>query len=70
VALLFAYEDLWAAELQPHAGGWSYRAPQLAFHGALRALGVNVAVTHPDRGLTAHPPALAPPLHPMDEACA
>ncbi len=68
VALLFDYEDLWATELQPHAEGWSYWALQLAFYGVLRALGVDVAVTHPDRDLTAYPLALAPSLHLMDEA--
>jgi len=68
VALLLDYEDLWATELQPHAEGWSYWGLQLAFYGVLRGLGVDVAVTHPDRDLTAFPLVVAPSLHLMDEA--
>jgi beta-galactosidase len=42
VAILFDYEDLWAAEIQPHARGFEYRQQVMAFYAPLRALGVEV----------------------------
>ena len=68
VALLFDVEDLWATELQPHAEGWSYWGLQLAFYSVLRGLGVDVAITHPDRDLAAYRLVVAPALHLVDEA--
>lgn len=63
VAQLFDYEDLWATDLQPHAQGWSYRGIQLAFYSVLRGLGVDVAITHPDRDLSSYALVIAPALH-------
>lgn len=42
VAILFDYEDLWAAEIQPHAHGFGYWQQVLAFYAPLRALGLEV----------------------------
>jgi len=42
VAILFDYEDLWAAEIQPHARGFGYWQQVLAFYAPLRALGLEV----------------------------
>ena len=42
VAILFDYEDLWAAEIQPHARGFEYRQQVMSFYAPLRALGVDV----------------------------
>ncbi|MDZ7799325.1 MAG: beta-galactosidase [Trueperaceae bacterium] len=42
VALLFDYEDLWAAEIQPHAQGFSYWGALFAYYQALRALDQDV----------------------------
>ncbi len=67
VALLLDYEDLWASELQPHAEGWSYWALQLAFYGALRSLGIDVDIAHPDRDLSAYRLAIGPSLYLMSE---
>ncbi|MEJ2290546.1 MAG: beta-galactosidase [Deinococcales bacterium] len=68
VAMLFDVEDLWATELQPHAEGWSYWGLQLAFYSVLRGLGVDVAITHPDRDLSSYRLVVAPTLHLIDEA--
>lgn len=42
VAILFDYEDQWAAEIQPHAAGFGYWSEVFAFYFPLRSLGVDV----------------------------
>ncbi|NBC96209.1 MAG: hypothetical protein GVY27_07645, partial [Deinococcus-Thermus bacterium] len=42
VAILFDYEDLWAAEIQPHAAAFTYWRAVLAFYAPLRGLGLDV----------------------------
>ena len=42
VAIVFDYEDLWAAEIQPHARGFTYWGAVMAFYGPLRSLGIDV----------------------------
>jgi beta-galactosidase len=42
VAILFDYEDLWAAEIQPHAAAFGYWHAILAFYAPLRGLGLDV----------------------------
>ncbi len=70
MAILFDYENLWATELQPHAQGWSYWTLLGSYYGALRALGAEVAFTHPRRELKRFKVVFAPALHLVDEALA
>ena len=70
VALLFDYENLWATNLQPHAAGWNYWTLMADWYSALRGLGVDVAVTHPRRDLSAYKVVFAPALYLVDDALA
>lgn len=68
VALLFAYDDLWAGEAQPQAAGWRGWGPWATPYLALRALGLDVDVLPPDRDLSAYGLVVAPSLTLMDDA--
>ncbi|THF70223.1 beta-galactosidase [Deinococcus sp. Arct2-2] len=62
VALLHDYESLWLYNLQPHAEGLNYWAQAFAYYRALRALGVDVDIIHPDSDLTGYALVVAPAL--------
>ena len=51
VALLHDYDSLWLQDAQPHAERATYWEQFLLFYGALRGLGVDVAIRHPDHDL-------------------
>ncbi|THF85716.1 beta-galactosidase [Deinococcus sp. KSM4-11] len=62
VALLHDYESLWAYNAQPHASGMNYWAQTFAYYRALRALGVDVDIVHPDSDLGGYGVIVAPAL--------
>lgn len=63
VALLHAYDDAWALEIDPHGSGLSHRSLQLAAYQAARRLGEEVAIVEAGADLTAFEVVLAPGLH-------
>lgn len=70
VALIFRYDDLWAAQVQPHAEGWRDWAPWVAPYMALRSLGLDVDIVPPERDLGAYALVVAPSLTLADEGLA
>ncbi|MDQ3513076.1 MAG: beta-galactosidase [Chloroflexota bacterium] len=68
VALLHDYESLWAYDSQPNSAGASYWGQVLQYYVALRSLGLDVDIVHPDRDLTAYRLVVAPALHLMSSA--
>ena len=62
VALLHDYESLWLYNLQPHSEGLNYWAQTFTYYRALRALGVDVDILHPDRDLSGYAVVVAPAL--------
>jgi beta-galactosidase len=62
VVLLHDYESLWAYDYQPHSAGASYWRQMMLFYTALRALGVDVDIRHPDHDLSAYRVIVAPAL--------
>ncbi len=69
-ALLFDYENLWAASIQPHSSTWNYFALQMNYYTALRGLGLDVAIIHPRSELGNYKVVLAPALNMVDESLA
>ena len=67
VALLHDYESLWAYDAQPHSEGARYWAQLLQYYTALRGLGLDVDVRHPDADLSRYRLVVAPALQLMDE---
>ncbi len=67
VALLQAYEDVWAVEINPHRAGLTHRSLQLAGYEGARRLGLDVAVVAPTDDLTRYEWVLAPALHIVTE---
>jgi len=77
VALLHDYESLWLYNLQPHAEGANYWAQTFSYYRALRSLGIDVDIVHPDSPLHDYALVVAPALTIMTpelawqlEACA
>ncbi|CAA9531896.1 MAG: GH42, partial [uncultured Thermomicrobiales bacterium] len=68
VVLLHDYESLWAYDLQPHSAGASYWGQLMLFYRALRGLGLDVDVRHPDQDLSGYRLIVAPALQLMDRA--
>ena len=62
VALLHDYESLWIFDQQRHAAGLSYWAQTVTYYMALRSLGVDVQVTHPDADLSGFAAVVAPAI--------
>ncbi|WP_019586040.1 beta-galactosidase [Deinococcus apachensis] len=62
VALLHDYESLWLYNLQPHAEGMNYWAQTFAYYRALRSLGMDVDLLHPDSDLSGYAVIVAPAL--------
>jgi beta-galactosidase len=67
VALLHDYESLWLYDEQPHSAGASYWGQVLLFYSALRALGVDVDVRHPEHDITDYSLVVAPALQSVGE---
>ena len=68
VALLLCYDDLWAAEIEPHAAGWRPWGVWFEVYAALRSLGLDVDVLPPGRDLTAYGLVVAPSATLADDA--
>ena len=66
IALLFDYEQMWATDIQPHAEGWNYWRLQMSYYSALRTLGLDVDIRHPNQALDGYKLVLAPALHMVD----
>ncbi|WP_309571768.1 beta-galactosidase, partial [Deinococcus sp.] len=62
VALLHDYESLWLYDQQKHAASMSYWTQMVAYHGALRSLGVDVDIVHADADLSGYAVAVAPAI--------
>lgn len=62
VVLLHDYESLWAYDAQPHHADASYWRQLMLFYRALRELGVDVDVRHPDHDLGGYDLIVAPAL--------
>ncbi len=60
VALLHDYESLWIMDAQKHSAALGYWAQTFAYYSALRALGVDVDVVHPDSDLSGYAVVVAP----------
>ncbi len=63
IALLFDYEQMWATDIQPHAEGWKYWSLQMSYYSALRTLGLDVDIRHPNQSLEGYKLVFAPALH-------
>ena len=62
VALLHDYESLWLYNMQPHAEGLNYWAQLFTYYRALRSLGSDVDILHPDSDLSGYALIVAPAL--------
>lgn len=65
VALLHDYESLWIHNVQMHSGRATYWAQVMLFYSALRSLGVDVDICHPDHDLGGYDVIVAPALQLM-----
>ncbi|MFT4040165.1 MAG: beta-galactosidase [Thermomicrobiales bacterium] len=68
VVLLHDYESLWTYDAQPHHAGISYWRQMLLFYTALRELGVDVDIRHPEHDLGSYDLIVAPALQIVGEA--
>ncbi|WP_370657435.1 beta-galactosidase [Deinococcus sp. KNUC1210] len=62
VAVLHDYESLWLYNMQPHADGMNYWAQVFAYYRALRSMGQDVDLVHPDSDLSGYALIVAPAL--------
>ncbi len=67
VVVLHDYESLWAYDIQPHNQRASYWGQFMLFYSALRALGVDVDIRHPDSDLSGYRVIVAPALQLMSD---
>jgi beta-galactosidase len=67
VVLLHDYESLWVYDAQPHNADASYWRQTLLFYSALRSLGVDVDVRHPDHDLAGYDLVVAPAIQIVGE---
>jgi len=65
VALLHDYESQWVYDIQPHSLRASYIAQTMLFYSALRGLGLDVDIRHPDADLSGYAVIVAPALQLM-----
>lgn len=65
VAILHAYEDAWAIEIDPHQAGLTHRALVQPVHAAIHRLGLDADIVGPRDDLTDYDTILAPALHLM-----
>ena len=62
VALLHDYESLWLYDAQKHSASMSYWTQTMAYYMALRSLGLDVDILHPESDLTRYKVVVAPAL--------
>jgi beta-galactosidase len=67
VVLLHDYESAWAYDAQPHNADASYWRQMMVFYSALRSLGVDVDVRHPEHDLSGYDVIVAPALQIVGE---
>jgi beta-galactosidase len=67
VVMLHDYESLWAYDLQKHNQAASYWGQFMLFYSALRSLGVDIDIRHPDTDLSGYRLIVAPALQLMSE---
>ena len=67
VALLHDYESLWIYDEQPHSAEASYWRQMMLFYSALRSLGIDVDIRHPDSDLSGYQLVVAPALQLMSQ---
>ena len=67
VALLHDYESLWVYDEQPHSQGARYWEQFQLFYQALRRLGVDVDIRHPQHDLSSYRLVVAPALQLVGE---
>ncbi len=67
VVLLHDYESLWTYDAQPHNECVNYWEQVRIFYEALRTLGVDVDIRHPDDDLSGYRLIVAPALQIMDQ---
>ncbi|MFN8675049.1 MAG: beta-galactosidase [Thermomicrobiales bacterium] len=67
VALLHDYESAWAYDAQPHHADASYWRQTMLFYTALRELGVDVDIRHPEHDLAGYDLIVAPALQIVGE---
>src|SRR4051812_24372767 len=65
VVILHDYESLWIYDAQPHNADASYWRQLMLFYTALRELGVDVDVRHPDHDLSGYDLVVAPAIQLM-----
>lgn len=65
VAIVHAYEDAWAIEIDPHQEGLTHRALVQPVHAAVHRLGLEADLIGPRDDLTGYDTILAPALHLM-----
>jgi beta-galactosidase len=63
IALLFAYPDLWALEIQPHRADFHYLRHHFLFYQSLSRLGFMVDIVGPAADLSRYQLVIAPSLH-------
>ncbi len=68
VVLVHDYESLWIYDEQPQAAGTTYWQQFMLFYAALRGLGVDVDIRHPDADLSDYRLIVAPALQLIDKA--
>ena len=68
VALLHDYESLWIFDAQKHSSSLSYWTQTLTYYMALRSLGIDVDIVHPDSDLSSYRLIVAPAITLMTEA--
>ncbi len=67
VVVLHDYESLWLFDEQPQSAGATYWRQFMLFYAALRRLGADVDIRHPDDDLTGYRLIVAPALQLIDE---
>jgi beta-galactosidase len=65
VALLHDYESQWIYDTQPHSARASYINQTMLFYSALRGLGVDVDIRHPDSDLSGYAVIVSPAIQLM-----
>ncbi|MCW5883014.1 MAG: beta-galactosidase, partial [Anaerolineae bacterium] len=70
VALLYSYEDDWAAEMQPHQADFSLRRELFAWFRAFQRAGIPVEIVQPSTDLARFRLVVAPTLWLVDDALA
>ncbi len=65
VAILHDYESVWMNDEQPHSRNATYLNQMMLYYSALRSLGVDVDIRHPDHDLDGYDVIVAPCLQLM-----